>query len=78
MAGLPGNKAWVNVGPPLSCKGPSIGSVLTWSAGPFKKPPPASLQTLYPWEVTVPPLLEMFSAARAGFQNGVPDVRARR
>ena len=28
IAGLPGNKAWVNVGPPLSCKGPSSGSVL--------------------------------------------------
>jgi len=27
-AGLPGNKACVNVGPPLSCNGPSIGSVL--------------------------------------------------
>ena len=22
MAGLPGNKAWVNVGPPLFCNGP--------------------------------------------------------
>ena len=28
IAGLPGNKAWVNVGPPLSCKGPSSGAVL--------------------------------------------------
>ena len=28
MAGLPGNKAWVKVGPPLSCRGPSIGFVL--------------------------------------------------
>ena len=28
IAGLPGNKAWVNVGPPLSCKGPRSGSVL--------------------------------------------------
>jgi len=28
IAGLLGNKAWVNVGPPLSCKGPSSGSVL--------------------------------------------------
>lgn len=27
-AGLPGSKACVNVGPPLSCNGPSIGSVL--------------------------------------------------
>ena len=27
MAGLPGNKACVNVGPPLSCNGPSIGFV---------------------------------------------------
>ena len=28
IAALPGNKACVNVGPPLSCKGPSTGSVL--------------------------------------------------
>src|SRR6266446_511835 len=28
IAGLPGNKPWVNVGPPLSWNGPSIGSVL--------------------------------------------------
>jgi hypothetical protein len=28
MAGLPGNKACVKVGPPLSCRGPSIGFVL--------------------------------------------------
>lgn len=28
IAGLPGNKACVNVGPPLSCKGPSSGAVL--------------------------------------------------
>jgi len=28
IAGLPGNNAWVEVGPPLFCKGPSIGSVL--------------------------------------------------
>ena len=46
MAGLPGNSAWVNVGPPLSCNGPSIGSVLIWSPGPVKKPPPSSLLTL--------------------------------
>ena len=46
MAGLPGNKAWVNVGPPLFCKGPNIGSVLVWSPGPFRKPLPSSLQTL--------------------------------
>lgn len=28
IAGLPGNKACVKVGPPLSCKGPSKGAVL--------------------------------------------------
>ena len=28
IAGLPGNSACVKVGPPLSCNGPSIGSVL--------------------------------------------------
>ena len=46
MAGLPGNKARVNVGPPLSCKGPNIGSVLIWSPGPFRKPLPSSLLML--------------------------------
>jgi hypothetical protein len=28
LAGLPGNSSCVNVGPPLSCSGPSCGSVL--------------------------------------------------
>ena len=37
MAGLPGNKAWVNVGPPLSCKGPDIGSVLIGRLGHSNK-----------------------------------------
>src|SRR5947207_533241 len=36
MAGLPGNNACVKVGPPLSCNGPSAGSVLVWSPGPIK------------------------------------------
>ena len=36
MAGLPCNSSWVNVGPPLSCSGPSTGSVLIWSPGPIK------------------------------------------
>ena len=46
MAELPGNSAWVNVGPPLSCNGPSIGSVLIWSPSPVRKPPPSSLLRL--------------------------------
>ena len=46
IAGLSGNKAWVKVGPPLSCKGPSSGSVLIWSPGPVKKPPASSLLIL--------------------------------
>ena len=33
MAGLPGKSSCVKVGPPLSCKGPSTGSVLIWSPG---------------------------------------------
>ena len=45
-AGLPGNSACVNVGPPLSCNGPSSGSVLIWSPGPVRKPPPSSLLRL--------------------------------
>ena len=42
IAGLLGNSACVNVGPPLSCKGPSSGAVLIWSPGPVKKPPASS------------------------------------
>ena len=30
IAGLPGSKARVKVGPPLFCKGPSFGSTLVW------------------------------------------------
>ena len=45
-AGLPGNSACVNVGPPLSCNGPSIGSMLVWSPGPVKKPAASSLLKL--------------------------------
>ena len=33
MAGLPGSRAWVIVGPPLSASGPSRGSVLIRSVG---------------------------------------------
>ena len=36
MAGLLGNNACVKVGPPLSCNGPSTGSVLIWSPDPVK------------------------------------------
>src|SRR5438094_4315888 len=46
IAGLPGNKACVNVGPPLSCNRPSCGSILIWSPGPFKFPPASSLLRL--------------------------------
>src|SRR5439155_83254 len=35
MAGLPGNSAWVGVGPPLPCRGPSRGSMSTRSPGPL-------------------------------------------
>jgi len=41
MATLPGSNAWVKVGPPLSCKGPSIGSVLIWSPVATKSPVPS-------------------------------------
>src|SRR5262249_9349675 len=72
MAGLPGNKAWVKVGPPLFCKGPNIGSVLIWSPRPFRKPLPLSLQTLYPCEVTVPPLLKMLTPEAPAFRTVFP------
>jgi hypothetical protein len=46
IAGLPGNSSCVNVGPPLSCNGPSNGLVLIWSPGPVRTPPPSSLLRL--------------------------------
>ena len=46
MAGLPGSNASVKVGPPLSCNGPSIGLLKSWSPGPVKKPPASSLLIL--------------------------------
>lgn len=61
IAGLPGNNACVKVGPPLSCNGLNIGSVLTWSPGPVRKPAPSSLLRLYPVDVTVPPKEWMFA-----------------
>ena len=57
IAGLPANGKCVTVGPPLSCNGPSIGLVKSWSPGPVKKPPASSLLILYPSDVTVPPPL---------------------
>src|SRR5687768_2004793 len=50
MAGLPSNRAWVKVGPPLSASGPSCGGVLIWSPGP--PPQVLSLERLLPEEVT--------------------------
>ena len=47
------NSAWVGVGPPLSCSGPSCGSMLTRSPGPAK-PQVSPLSRLCPWEVKVP------------------------
>jgi hypothetical protein len=46
MAGLPGKSACVKVGPPLSCRGPSTGSVLIRSPVPVRTPPPSSLLRL--------------------------------
>src|SRR5438445_8272743 len=46
MAGLLVKRAWVKVGPPLFCHGPSFGSVLIWSVESVRKPPPLSLLTL--------------------------------
>src|SRR5262245_45020210 len=53
IAGLPGSNAWVCVGPPLFCSGPSLGSATV-------SPPPATVQStlpikLLPVDVIVPP-----------------------
>src|SRR5439155_18760473 len=53
IAGLPGNSAWVGVGPPLSCSGPSCGSMLTRSPVPVN-PQELPLSRLCPWDVKVP------------------------
>ena len=51
--GLPGKRAWVKVGPPLSCNGPSSGSVLLRSPVPESSQLP-SLSRLCPREVIFP------------------------
>ena len=72
IAGLPGNSSWVNVGPPLSCNGPSTGSVLTWSPGPVRKPSPSSLQRLYPCEMIEPELSKILPPAAPVFRMVFP------
>ena len=74
MAGLPGNSSCVNVGPPLFCNCPSNGSVLTWSPGPIKKPPPSSLLRLYPSDITVPPLFEILTPEPPAFSTVFPSL----
>lgn len=57
IAGLPGGSAWVRVGPPLSAKATSRGSVFTRS--PLVPPQLPSLERLLPAELTptqLPPL----------------------
>src|ERR1700682_1469926 len=49
IAGLPGSRAWVRVGPPLSWSGPMIGSALRMSPPPKQVP---SLLRLSPCELT--------------------------
>jgi hypothetical protein len=46
MAGLPGESLCVMVGPPLYPRFSSNGSVLIWSPGPVRKPPPSSVLRL--------------------------------
>ena len=38
MAGLPGRRAWVWVGPPLSARGPSRGLMMPWIGPPMRLP----------------------------------------
>src|SRR5687767_13755340 len=55
MAELPGSSAWVWVGPPLSCSGPSSGFTLFWSpAWVNDVAQDASLLRLLPSELNVP------------------------
>src|SRR5262249_52184794 len=72
IAGLPGNSACVNVGPPLSSNGPSSGSVRIWSPGPVRNPPPSSLQRLKPLDVTVPVLSKILSPVPAASRMVFP------
>ena len=48
IAGLPGNNAWVKVGPPLSASGTSCGLV-------FSRAPPHELSLLRLWSPKVVP-----------------------
>ena len=54
MAGLPGSRAWVRVGPPLSASGPSSGSVLIRSVG-SRATAGASEKRLWPSETNEAP-----------------------
>ena len=72
MARLPLNSSCVKVEPPLSCNGPSSGSLLIWSPGPVRKPPPSSLLTLYPSEVTVPDWLRILPPDAPVFRIMLP------
>src|SRR5688572_8849210 len=49
IAGLPGSRAWVWVGPPLFARGASSGSA------PPEKPHELSSTRLWPWSTTVAP-----------------------
>src|SRR5262245_45343614 len=53
MAGLPGNRACVGVGPPFSCSGPSIGLVLSKSTAGLRLHVFA-LSRFFPWETKRP------------------------
>jgi len=57
IAWLDGNRAWVKVSPPLSCRVPSRGSVLTISPLPVN-PQVFVLSRLCPWELIAPEALE--------------------
>src|SRR5215467_5293822 len=55
MAGLPASSAWVKLGPPLSCNGPSIGLTSVLSPAAVNPVAPDELPTrLWPAELNVP------------------------
>jgi hypothetical protein len=62
MAGLPGVRASVSVGPPLSASAPSSGLVFERSPGPENWQVSASSRLL-PSDVTRPPVLQLLAAA---------------
>src|ERR1017187_6862414 len=77
MAGLPGSRAIVKVGPPLSASEPSFGSTLFMLPAPVKVQLPSELR-LWPASVMTPEQFAgMFAASNVFSKRGDPQAEPR-